>query len=162
MILMSVWIITLGLWPAGCEDKPTPGSPHATMIGHWKKVDRQWIGDKASFERTEPSDVDAMEVYISAKHALIVDPGESPKRVSYEVLEENQEDFWLKMCTATPGGTKTYSLVTFSPDRQGMSTYVRQDIYSGHPEDIKRIIHEQIGGVTAEDTYRRVDDKTSP
>jgi len=140
---------------------PRELTPHRAMIGHWRRVGSRTTADKATF-KAKPTKVEATELYISRRYAWRVDPGDKPVRVRYEVVEENQENFWLRKYVVTPGGEKIYSLTTFSPDRKEMRGVTRQDIGEGLPDDLAWTVRSQIGGVSHETVYRRVDDKTSP
>ncbi len=172
-ILVWAYFLALPLWSGGCGDnngadgesarlEPKPGSPHAAMIGHWQKVDSHLTGDRATLTPTTLPEVKTTELYISAERAWRVDGGKEPVCVRYEVLEENQEEFWLRKCVITPTGNKIYSLTRFSSSRKEMRDLTRQDLEQGLPDDIARMVRQQIGGATLETVYRKVDDKTSP
>ena len=140
---------------------PQQVTPRRAMMGHWQEIGTQTTADNTNYKGSV-QDNQPGQIFISRDCAWRVEPGERPVRVGYEVLEENQDEFWLAQCVVSEKGQRIYSRVVFSPDRREMRVITRLDLGDGLPDDMAQTIREQVGGATVETAYRRVDDKRSP
>lgn len=136
-------------------------TPRKKLIGHWKEISIQHKTDSPDFE-SEKSDFTPEELYFSANSFWIIEEGSNPVKALYEVTEENKEDLSLIICVTNAKKEKIYSDVYFSPDFKEMKVIRKHDPSVGQPAEIARILREQVGMITIETLYIRVDDKTSP
>jgi hypothetical protein len=135
--------------------------PRRTILGHWIDVGTKHVADNPAY-RSTTDDTGGGHLYISQSEAWRVEPGEAAVRMKYNVAEENPTEYWLDMCLTAKDGTKIYSRVSFSPDRQQMYVTTRHDLGRGLPADIASTVRSQVGGSTTTTTYKRVDDQTAP
>jgi len=136
-------------------------TPRRAVIGHWQDVGTKSMADNPNYISTM-DDKGGCQLYVSVAEAWRAEPGQMPVRVTYDVVEENLQEFWLDMRVTTGDGTTVFSRVSFSPDRQTMFVTTRHDLGRGLPSDMALAVRSQIGGSTSTTTYKRIDDRTKP
>ena len=138
----------------------TSNTPHKKLVGHWKQVSFQTKADNAAY-KSEQSGFTPTDLYFSRNTFWRVEQGVEPVQLLYEVIEENIEDTSLIICVNIAKG-ELYSNVRFSSDFKEMKFIRQQDPGEGNPPEIARIIRAQMGMITIETGFIRVDNKTMP
>ncbi len=144
-----------------CLLKCTPDNPRDVLIGHWKV--------KSTFARldnphSEGGEADAVpaDIYFSNNFFWRHEQGRDPFKLYYEVIEEDQENFSLKICVTNIAGERIFSTVNFSPDYREIRIITKKDPYKGLPPEITNNLRGEIDSLILETLCIRVDDRTSP
>jgi len=144
-----------------CFLKCAPDTPHDVLIGHWKVKSTYARLDNPDSEGGE-SEVFPADIYFSSNFFWRHDKGRDPYKLYYEVIEEDLENFSLKICVTNIDGKKIFSAVKFSPDYREMRVITKKDPYEGLPPEITNNLRGETDSLILETLCVRVDDRKSP
>jgi hypothetical protein len=144
-----------------CFSKCAPDSPHDVLIGHWKVKSTFARLDNPYSEGGEAEVIPA-DIYFSDNFLWRHEPGRAPFKLNYKVIEENLNNFSLKICVTNIEGEKIFSTVNFSSDFNEIRIITRKDPLKDFPPEIADHIRGQVDSLILETVCIRVDDRISP
>jgi hypothetical protein len=144
-----------------CFSKCASDSPHDVLIGHWKVKSTLARLDNPDSEGGE-ADVIPADIYFSDNFFWRHEPGCAPFKLNYKVIEENLNNFSLKICVTNIEGKKIFSTVKFSSDFKEIRIITRKDPLKYLPPEIADNIRGEVDSLILETVCIRVDDRIAP